>query len=140
MKICDICAGRRKAARIESNERIAKAIDVSVAKLEAAIEKALNDSFPAGWGTKHQGIHSHLLDVCIDANIIDFVEYVNKHICKTAYSCEGDASTKTSISLTPDQYNIWLEKVGIENIHVWAPDQGNVHLNFLQDPWGVVKR
>lgn len=40
------------------------------------------------YGTEHEQAHSALLDVCVDATILDFIEWLNREGVPTMFSCE----------------------------------------------------
>jgi hypothetical protein len=111
--------------------------------------------------TAHPAKHSKVVDACVDVGIIDTVEYINREICPTRFSCQGgkvygNASVTVSVDgwerlrpwldargysigyTTPHNYGgdigMGIKRpIGVD-ISVWdVSDKDAIHVDFVAD-------
>lgn len=67
----------------------------------------------------HPVRHSTVVDACVDIGMVDVVDYVNREICPTRSSCQGDADvdhTNASLMVNLDDWPAlegWLRQHGV---------------------------
>jgi hypothetical protein len=146
MRLCEKCYARENAIRDKSDAAIAERYGISVDVLRAAIEESLQACDPIWVG--HPTKHMDIVDACIDVGIYDFVEYVNKNICATRFSCQGGGPGLDGlpmITIAADDFYKWAHLNWSDSIltnpdiTVWTPPGfGVAHITFVKDPWELV--
>lgn len=102
----------------------------------------------------HPVNHSDVVDACIDINIVQTVEWINRYICPTLFSCQGGGHYGLpSISIDYvdwDVFEYWLKSTKLsigfaqtidgtlhrasnKDVQVWNVKDSVVHIDFNFD-------